>query len=248
MVRVRLIALMTATAWFTSTSPNTAAAITRRPSCSPPRAHEVIARDSQALVWRNLREIEPKRQVIETSNPPPKGTTGIQSSYFACVRGDRHPIHLFDAGTDTSLPHDLGNYHLSAKLFTFTFTPPASLVPTGVIQINVATGRQVFQDAYEHAWIEQLHPGMEASLAFDEAGDVAWVLETECGRIPCPLSVAVHDQHGTSTIASYEQPTYVFRETGPPPSEIWNLTLADDHVSWSYGPTETSQHYEVPLP
>lgn len=247
MVRGRLVALMTAIAWLTSTSPNAIAAVAHRRLCSPPRGSEIVARDTQALVWRTFREIEPKQQVIETSNPPPEGTTGIQSSYLACVRGSRRPVHLFSTGVGTSLPRTHGgNFHLSAELFTLTFTRP-----TAVMQINVATGRRVFQETYEHASLEQLRPehlGSETNLALDAAGDVAWVLETECGRFPCPLSVVVHDQHGTSTIASYEQPTYVFSETGPPPSEVWNLTLADGHVSWSYGPTETSQHYEVPLP
>lgn len=243
---------MTAIAWLTSTSSNAVAAKPHRPVCSPPRGSEVVARDSQALVWRTLREIEPKQQVIETSNPPPEGTTGIQSSYSGCARGNHRPVHLLSAGAGTSLPRTSGgNFHLSGELFTLTLTRPPYLPPTAVMQINVATGRRVFQETYEHASIEQLRPehlGMEANLAFDEAGDVAWVLQTECRRIPCPLSVVVYDQHGASTIASYEQPTYVFSETGPPPSEVWNLAIADGHVSWSYGPTEASQHYEALLP
>ncbi len=119
------------------------------------------------------------------------------------------------------------------------------------MQIDVDTGQRIFEEAYEHAWIEPLRPErpeIEASLSFDEAGDVAWVIQTECNRIPCPESVIVHDRHGTSTVASYEQPSYVFSETGPPPSEVWDLTLGPGHLYWSYGPTEQSQRFEAPLP
>jgi len=83
--------------------------------------------------------------VIETNAVPP-ARLEVQSSYFACVRGRRRPVHLLTTGPHESLS-EIGDLHLSGETLTLTFVPNGtrSFAQTGVLQIDVMSGRRVFE-------------------------------------------------------------------------------------------------------